>query len=157
MAWDRRPDHRTRRAYLHLSYSCVHPFGPAALVTHDPNRTQCSRSTPVLHRVRSTGSAHDAMRNCQCRGHRGRMSGYPSRPVSFRSSLRARSAIGQRRIIRPPVLSAHQISTSATMRNAARHAIRRDIRDLRPLRDPSRHMNIARETCAFDPFWTSCP
>ena len=29
----------TRRAFLHLSYSCAQPFGPAMLVTHDPNRT----------------------------------------------------------------------------------------------------------------------
>src|ERR1700693_6218460 len=32
------PDCRTRRALLHLSYSCASPFGPATLVTHDPNR-----------------------------------------------------------------------------------------------------------------------
>jgi len=32
------PDRRTRRALLHLSYSCAAPFGPAILVTHDPNR-----------------------------------------------------------------------------------------------------------------------
>ena len=36
MAWDQRPDRRTRRALLHLSYSCAQPFGPATLVTHDP-------------------------------------------------------------------------------------------------------------------------
>ena len=33
------PDCRTRRALLHLSYSCASPFGPATLVTHDPDRT----------------------------------------------------------------------------------------------------------------------
>src|ERR1035437_408262 len=33
------PDFRTRRALLHLSYSCAPPFGPATLVTHDPTRT----------------------------------------------------------------------------------------------------------------------
>ena len=33
MAWDQRPDRRTRRAFLHLSYSCVSPCGPAILVT----------------------------------------------------------------------------------------------------------------------------
>ena len=32
------PDCRTRRALLHLSYSCASPFGPATLVTHDPTR-----------------------------------------------------------------------------------------------------------------------
>jgi hypothetical protein len=30
------PDCRTRRALLHLSYSCASPFGPAVLVTQDP-------------------------------------------------------------------------------------------------------------------------
>ena len=30
------PDHRTRRALLHLSNSCASPCGPAMLVTHDP-------------------------------------------------------------------------------------------------------------------------
>src|SRR6516225_2419214 len=33
------PDHRTRRALLHLSYSYASPCGPAMLVTHDPERT----------------------------------------------------------------------------------------------------------------------
>ena len=33
------PDCRTRRALLHLSYSCASPFGPATLVTHDPQRS----------------------------------------------------------------------------------------------------------------------
>src|ERR1700693_568715 len=28
-----------RRTYLHLSYSCASPFGPALLVTQDPTRT----------------------------------------------------------------------------------------------------------------------
>ena len=31
------PDRRTRRARLHLRYSCAPPFGPAVLVTQDPN------------------------------------------------------------------------------------------------------------------------
>src|SRR4029453_17781124 len=30
------PDCRLRRALLHLSYRCASPFGPAILVTHDP-------------------------------------------------------------------------------------------------------------------------
>jgi hypothetical protein len=38
VAWDRRPDHRTRRALLHLQYSCASPCGPAILVTQDPIR-----------------------------------------------------------------------------------------------------------------------
>jgi hypothetical protein len=33
------PDRRTRRALLHLSYSCAPPFGPAILVTQDPFQT----------------------------------------------------------------------------------------------------------------------
>src|ERR1700719_2721947 len=33
------PDCRTRRTYLHLSYSYASPFGPALLVTQDPLRT----------------------------------------------------------------------------------------------------------------------
>ena len=36
VAWDQRPDRRTRRALLHLQYSCEPPFGPAILVTQDP-------------------------------------------------------------------------------------------------------------------------
>jgi hypothetical protein len=33
------PDCRPRRTFLHLSYSCATPFGPAILVTQDPTRT----------------------------------------------------------------------------------------------------------------------
>src|ERR1039458_3834233 len=33
------PDCRSRRALLHLSYSCAPPFGPAMLVTHGTNAT----------------------------------------------------------------------------------------------------------------------
>jgi hypothetical protein len=32
------PDCRPRRTFLHLSYSCASPFGPAILVTQDPKR-----------------------------------------------------------------------------------------------------------------------
>src|SRR5712692_8014698 len=39
VAWDQRPDRRTRRDLLHLSYSCAPPFGPAILVTQDPQRS----------------------------------------------------------------------------------------------------------------------
>src|ERR1700734_1327908 len=46
------PDCRTRRALLHLSYSCASPFGPATLVTHDPlrafARTKSRRAATVL-------------------------------------------------------------------------------------------------------------
>ena len=33
VTWDQRPDRRTRRALLHLRYSCAPPCGPAMLVT----------------------------------------------------------------------------------------------------------------------------
>src|SRR6266480_2428891 len=33
------PDCRPRRAFLHLSYSCIPPCGPAVLVTQDPKRS----------------------------------------------------------------------------------------------------------------------
>ena len=33
------PDCRTRRTFLHLSYSYAPPFGPAMLVSHDPKLT----------------------------------------------------------------------------------------------------------------------
>src|SRR5215510_1025213 len=36
VVWDQRPDRRTRRALLHLQYSCATPCGPAMLVTQDP-------------------------------------------------------------------------------------------------------------------------
>jgi NAD(P)-dependent dehydrogenase (short-subunit alcohol dehydrogenase family) len=36
---DAAPDHRTRRALLHLSYSCAPQVTLAALVTHDPLQT----------------------------------------------------------------------------------------------------------------------
>jgi hypothetical protein len=36
--WRSTPDRRPRRTFVHLSYSCATPFGPAILVTHDPKR-----------------------------------------------------------------------------------------------------------------------
>jgi hypothetical protein len=38
VAWDRRPDHRTRKALLNLQYSCAAPCELAMLVTQDPER-----------------------------------------------------------------------------------------------------------------------
>src|ERR1035437_1566373 len=38
------PDCRSRRALLHLSYSCAPPFGPAMLVTHGTSRQLVRRS-----------------------------------------------------------------------------------------------------------------
>src|SRR5205807_8229193 len=42
------PDWRPRRTFLHPSYSCASPFGPAILVTHDPKRTLASPNTGCL-------------------------------------------------------------------------------------------------------------
>src|SRR5260221_10206009 len=39
-------DCRPRRTFLHLSYSCASPFGPAILVTHDPDRTLAPTGGP---------------------------------------------------------------------------------------------------------------
>jgi hypothetical protein len=39
VAWDQRPDRRTRRVYLHLQYSYAPPFGPALLVTEGTGPT----------------------------------------------------------------------------------------------------------------------
>src|ERR1700730_7429093 len=56
------PDCRTRRALLHLSYSCAPPILTSALVTHDPKRAKSalkSRSAVGLPQcylpLRSTG------------------------------------------------------------------------------------------------------
>src|SRR5215469_6101655 len=49
MAWDQRPDRRTRRALLHLSYSSAPPFGPVMLVTQDPTRTFDCVPTNLVH------------------------------------------------------------------------------------------------------------
>src|SRR5437667_10568411 len=43
------PDRRTRRALLHLSYSCASPELMTMLVTHDPNRS--SADDLLDHRV----------------------------------------------------------------------------------------------------------
>src|SRR5580693_3863210 len=42
--WRSAPDHRTRRALLHLSYSCAPQTTHAALVTHDPKPTPDGKS-----------------------------------------------------------------------------------------------------------------
>ena len=58
----------TRRALLHLSYSCAQPFGPAMLVTHDPKRKWSKSSLDHLvgareqHRRRSRPSALAVLR-----------------------------------------------------------------------------------------------
>src|ERR1700730_6225568 len=57
------PDSRPRRALLHLSYSCAWPFGPAMLVTQDPNRkwlfspsSPSGQSITALRNVSRSGS-----------------------------------------------------------------------------------------------------
>src|SRR6185369_1396301 len=44
------PDCRTRRALLHLSYSCASPVLMAMLVTHDPFATSRRSSQSILRR-----------------------------------------------------------------------------------------------------------
>src|SRR5580692_8400467 len=47
------PDHRTRRALLHLSYSCAPQTTHAALVTHDPKQTlPCGQMAKACHTSR---------------------------------------------------------------------------------------------------------
>ena len=47
------PDCRSRRTFLHLSYSCAPPFGLAMLVTQDPIRTWLDESRlPTVQRSR---------------------------------------------------------------------------------------------------------
>src|SRR5215468_3691966 len=55
VAWDQRPDHRTRRAFLHLSYSCAQPCGPATLVTHDPGTDMDRCCSPRTERFWNLG------------------------------------------------------------------------------------------------------
>jgi hypothetical protein len=65
VAWDQRPDRRTRRALLHLSYSYAPPCGPAMLVTHGPGLTTCA-----LQQVRLLSGVH---RPCGQRSRNGRI------------------------------------------------------------------------------------
>src|SRR5471032_768792 len=46
------PDCRSRRALLHLSYSCIPPCGPAIFVTQDPERTLRLARLKLLDRRR---------------------------------------------------------------------------------------------------------
>jgi hypothetical protein len=55
------PDCRPRRTFLHLSYSCATPFGPAILVTQDPTWTSLHRSR--LDATRSTGRRAGSVRS----------------------------------------------------------------------------------------------
>src|SRR6516164_6491886 len=55
VAWDQRPDRRTRRALLHLSYSSAPPFGSVMLVTQSPARPRGRRYAITFAR-----RAHDA-------------------------------------------------------------------------------------------------
>src|SRR5262245_34121112 len=59
------PDCRTRRALLHLSYSCAAPFGPAILVTQDPLRSLAgSKSRIATGPARGTALALSRTRPC---------------------------------------------------------------------------------------------
>jgi len=58
VAWDQRPDRRTRRDLLHLQYSYAAPFGPAMLVTQDPLLT-CS-GTARFRAVAVDGGANNS-------------------------------------------------------------------------------------------------
>src|SRR5664280_3126681 len=49
------PDCRSRRALLHLSYSCIPPFGPAIFVTQDPTATSPAFRVAVAKRLCSIG------------------------------------------------------------------------------------------------------
>src|SRR6266700_2773479 len=60
------PDCRPRRTFLHLSYSCASPFGPALLVTQDPSATfgpavamRCTLTPRLIVQARRT-SHHSA-------------------------------------------------------------------------------------------------
>src|SRR5260370_23232878 len=44
------PDCRPRRTFLHLSYSCATPFGPAILVTQDPSRSLAAKFAAMRKR-----------------------------------------------------------------------------------------------------------
>jgi len=63
VAWDQRPDRRTRRALLHLSYSSAPPFGPVMLVTQDPSQTfgLIKNSSDYRRRARREAVGHHAL------------------------------------------------------------------------------------------------
>ncbi len=55
---------QTRRALLHLSYSCAAPFGPAILVTHSHKQTQTSlRPSRIATYESSSSSAFASFRS----------------------------------------------------------------------------------------------
>ena len=88
------------------------------IVSFDPLRTKCWRSTPVLHLEQMHGSAHDALRHFPRKGRRDRHVRLPARPVSFRLSLMSRDmencALGAQR--RHP-------TSYTTTRDAAHHGV----------------------------------
>src|SRR5215510_9297 len=58
VAWDQRPDRRTRRALLHLQYSCAAPCGPTMLVTQGTSLPRLAASidnAPVLTQAAPRG------------------------------------------------------------------------------------------------------
>src|ERR1019366_844725 len=54
------PDCRSRRALLHLSYSCAPPFGPAMLVTHGTYRRFGPMPKTVANGVKRTKVGSEA-------------------------------------------------------------------------------------------------
>jgi hypothetical protein len=65
------PDCRPRRALLHLSYSCAWPFGPAMLVTQDPNRPH--RDLAAIEHIECSGipeGQHNVLVKCCQSGER---------------------------------------------------------------------------------------
>src|SRR2546421_8325469 len=64
------PDRRTRRALLHLSYSCAPPTLMAALVTHDPERSWLARGVRLQEQTCSEFALlAQRLRRRRCRAH----------------------------------------------------------------------------------------
>ncbi len=86
-----RADRRTRRALLHLSYSYAPPFGPAILVTQDPQETFGTANISIKPKVgaRCTSSARRDL-------HRGR-----SNPLPYRDHLKILVTCSNGLLLRP--------------------------------------------------------
>ena len=69
------PDCRPRRAFLHLSYSCAPPCGPAILVTQCQLRTRAAQQKPIIRSPRRRAAALAARRGRASWGQRCRLDG----------------------------------------------------------------------------------
>ncbi len=69
VAWDPRPDRRTRRALLHLKYSCAAPFGPAMLVRGRDGRYQPPPAQNRASGIPARGSHLGCLTAKRCCGH----------------------------------------------------------------------------------------